>query len=1039
MQSQDRLERNNEILRNGIINKAVGGLQLYQLSYPQMLGVFVLFGLFVVMLLLQIPFITAAFILVVLIASFLLWGGSDFTNQVEKSLSVKEYYSEAPDADESKPIPPAIFVGKTYSLSRKRKKLHKIERHLALRGYVSYDEFPSQPGAYILTAPSTKLFKSGDSDVSGSKYDIGFAFKLSGIPGSLSDDEAMSYLNKISDLFKAQSQNEYKFYWHSSSTSSEYCEHQQNLMNLGQDALSKQLLKGRVQRANVLAQNGELGLSDLYLYVRTSVTLGAYDTVNQNFRDKFMAAVIPRFQYFLKIARMEEQADPEELWLAALSTAYRNVYSSVLKHLSGKGPSQMGMEVTPLNVHEMFQRDWDELHAETYDKCPRYTSITSSGLEYKKIGDPEDTAHISGILYCPDEKPDGSLVASTPVFSQDAYYCPSKKKWRGCIRLNQIEAIPATEDGSYARGHLMFLYKKLAGIRDFTLITEQVSIPHIAQYKKIKEGIISREKRAGWSAKSGRGFDSFNQRELDDLLDASDSLAEGELTSNVATVVWLERDTQEELLADLGTLSLDKFSGGVAEVNQSMTEARYFESLSYSWTSLLFTHFSRRTSYLLKQCIPFLPFIQPQEIHDEGILFTGADVASAYYIDFVKRKNHSGIFGKTGAGKTMILFEIVLECVFNKIPCMIRDSPRGTGESSFTPLLNALKLMGFPCEYYDIRKAETNVLSFPPGVPLSEDITRNHIDILQAIVMGLSYGSEKADAVLTVLESSHHEFFKTIDYNTDIPILEDFLNFLKDGYKAEPEEEDALNFIKMRLKSCIRSPWGKKLNTQKTFNRDLLVLCIGLTNAKGESRETLVYSLLSAHIVDDMAARHTRVVEINDECSTTIRFPAVAAQIQRRCSEGRKMGVNVILAATDMKAIWESAFASTIIANLDTIMVTNVNSGDRDAFCEKVNFKYNLLRNYNKAPELRKLRTSWYCLRTNGDQHIQLYYNVAPLTLAIGANDPWETNAREAIAKHYEDPIQGFVAFGYRMTEAYSQGWSAEDIITEPMPVGGKS
>lgn len=1028
-------DRHNEILRFGRINTCVGSLQLRDFSPQQAFGAAIL--LITATLLcffFGVSLVNAGIFFAIAFVIFLIWGGSDYTEELEKWYKPQSYYSEGVAADEDRAIPTPAYKGERYTGDKKNRS-YKWERELGLRGLVSYERDPSMPGVYIVEKPSVqKLVKGGKKDHLGKVVKMVYGLELPGISPTMTDGESMTTLYQIEDLFKALPDVAFKFYWDSKPAATTYKKQQLALLNSKKhDPLSKKIIIGRGKRASRLEKKGLIAQTSLRLYVSKEIVLGADYTEAQGWKDKAMKRIWPLVK---SVARMFAFADAKEAevtpdtWLEALDAGFNTCYLPVLGLLSGS--TGLGMDVKALTADELFALDWSDNHATEPPKCPRFSRATNRGLEYVKTD--RSDQHLMSILFTP-EQVEGKFVPTVPLFSQTSVYLPHRKKWAGCIRLDQQISYSSETDGSHSRGHLRFLANQMEGVTDFRLITEIVSVDPVAKTKEIKRGVKNRKRRMNEAAVREQTVDFSSDEDLQDLIEAGRAIKSGEHSLNVGTIVWLYRDTEEELDEALRSLSSKNFPGKTSKICQSLLKQRYIDGLPYAWGNVLCNPYIRRLQYLRSQAIPLMPFTQPQKLDDEGILFTGRKSHTAFYIDFFNKKNHTGLFAKSGGGKSMILFEIIVEAVMRGIPALILDSPRGTGQSTYTPLLNLLNKLGVSCAYHNIRDAFFNVLDFTPGPCLDLETAKNHLGLLNAIVVGTRTDNPLADTIDSLLGQAHDAFFKTVDTQNDKPILGDFVNYFlewSEWYKAnenpERKELDALSDIKLQLKGCLAQPWGKRINAPTSFSSDVKVLCIGLTNADEDSKETLVYALAGANIIDRLKAEHDRALFIVDEGSTSIRYDAVAKKFVRTFSEGRKEGCNGIFAATEADNLWNSPYGQAMISNFDNILCGLTNEKYREKFIERMGFKSNILAFYRNKPDLRKMTSSWYLKREDGDQHVELEYGTTPLMLAIGATEPAETAAKKRVMANYEDELEGFEAFAKELAKAYSKGLPATTI-----------
>ncbi|NJM66591.1 MAG: hypothetical protein HC851_13485 [Acaryochloris sp. RU_4_1] len=1034
---------NNEQLRFGQVNTCVGTLQLRNLSTHQIGGGLVLVMFFgFLILFFRLPLTIAGVAFGISFVIFLLWGGRDYTKELEKWYKNRSYYSESVCADESSPVPAPVYHGEMFTKEGK-KRLYKFERELGLRGLVSYEKDRAKPGMYVLQKPINQYkVVSLAREKIGQVIHVIVAFKVGGFSPSKTDAQSMIALDRIERLFSSLPNVQFKFYWDCHTSAQAYCHQQANLLRAkDHDPLSEAIIISRGKRAVRLEKANEIVETTLRIYARVEVVLGADYTVAQTWKDKEMAKYWPVLEDIASFVRSRITSAPaqkvtSQTWMNAIDSAYTTCCLPVFKLLTqARG---LGLNAKMLTVNDFFAQDWGENHPSASGKCPRYSRVTKQGIDYVKT-DPSDL-HLMSILFTPEQMQlstdsDPQFVPAVPVFTQTSVYLPLLNQWAGCLKVGQQLAYEAEEDNSQARGHLRFLWRRMQGVSNFRLISEVAGIDPVVQIKRIKTGTKNRTRRIEDAATREHTQDFGSSQELMDLVDAGHAVKSGKRTTSIATTIWLYRDTEDELDEALRSLATKNFPSGTSEVCQSLLGRRYLESLPYAWSSMHYAPHNRRENYLTAQAIPLLPFTQHQPLDRQGILFTGKDIPVSYYLDLLFRKNHTAIFAKSGGGKSLIGLEAILECVFHDIPALILDSPKGEGDSTYTPLMNALAAFGVKCAYHNIRKANLNVLGFPPGAALSPVVVQNHVDLLVAIVIGNNKANPLAETIEALISSSHRAFFATADLWTERPILEDYYRFFvqwSERYKAEqhPEQRqlDAISDIRLQLEGCLASSWGQRLNAQTSFDSDINVLVLGLTNATEDSKETLIYALAGMNLIDQQSAKYHRSLLAMDEGSTIIRFDAVASKFARTFSEGRKMGRNGLFLATDLDNLWASPYAQTLIANFDNILCGLTNTKYMDRFVDLMGFKPNILGSYTTKPDKRSLKSNWYLQRMDGDLHVEVEYHTTPLMLAIGATEPEENRARERVMARYATPLEGFQAFALELARAYSQGLDANSI-----------
>lgn len=1006
---------NNERLFYGRVNTCIGSLQLRLFSNQQVAGAFAILATWpLLVFVFQLSLEKASVVCFTLFVVFLVWGGSDYTKQLERMRKPRTYKTETAPSTLKAGIPSIQLLERT----KEDKSPPGIIREFYLRTYGSYDKDNSESGFYILN-------KGGDV------YSV-FGFKVGGFSPSMTDSQAYEALTAIEKVLASIPNIEFKLYWDVRSSAEGYHHQQAELLNAkAHDPLSEAVIVSRGKRATRLQRQGKIVTSELRVYARFKVVLGGDYAEAQNWQDKELAKVLPVLQRTVSYVtealtpvdqRQVFEQEEARSWRDAIDHAYGSCCLPTLRLLTES--TGMGIKADVLSVHELFQRDWDEIHSLPVDKCPKYIQVTPQGIT--EISDNSDL-HILPILYCPEEK------QSVPQFFQSSVYLPAKRKWAGCLKIGQQLEFPAESDGSQARGNMRYLLRALEGVSDFRLISETVAIDPVDQTKELNRGTKNRTRRVEDATTRQHTTDVAAGEDLVDLVEARRLVRSGKRTTSIATCIWVYRDTEAQVEEALRQLSNIAFPGERSQICQSLMHRRWIDSQPYAWFTMFAEPYVRREDYMTSQAIPLLPLTQPQPIDKQGLLFTGRDIPIACYLDLIGKKNHTGIFAKSGGGKSLIGLEVILECIFTNTPALILDSPRGTGESTYTPVMEALASLGVKCDYHNIRAKNLNIIGFNPGPAIDPDTAQNHINILTAIVIGSDHKYILRGTIESILAACHRDFFQSIDPWTDKPILEDFYRFFlewtiqyKETEHPEQKELDAISDIRIQLKGCLASPWGQRLNAQTSFNPDVQVLTLGLTNAQEDSKETLVYALAGLALLDQQAAKSARSLFIIDEGTTLIGFDAVASKFARTFSEGRKMGRNGLFLATDLDKLWDSPYSQAIFANFDNILCGYTNLDYVPKFVKHVGFKNNILSRYTQRPDLRQMRSDWYLKR--GNEHIELQYSTTPLLLALGATEPDEAAARERVLACYADRLEGYQAFATALARAYSQGLSAKTI-----------
>jgi FtsK/SpoIIIE family len=87
----------------------------------------------------------------------------------------------------------------------------------------------------------------------------------------------------------------------------------------------------------------------------------------------------------------------------------------------------------------------------------------------------------------------------------------------------------------------------------------------------------------------------------------------------------------------------------------------------------------------------------------------GAEIKQVY-IDLFSHTQHALITGKTGSGKSVLLWRFMLDALSQGIPVVGMDIPAADGESSFK---TAIALLGDAGAYFDLSRASNNLMEPP--------------------------------------------------------------------------------------------------------------------------------------------------------------------------------------------------------------------------------------------------------------------------------------------------------------------------------------
>ncbi|NJR57359.1 MAG: hypothetical protein HC768_24325 [Acaryochloris sp. CRU_2_0] len=853
--------------------------------------------------------------------TFIIWGGHDFGREWEKLKSTRTYYSETPlQGTAADGLPVALFEGDDYVVAgqeekQRRYSMERVFRHL--RFYASYELNRADIGFYALNPGY------------GSLCYFVYAFEVIGFSPCMTHSDCMAAIRAINKTFKNIPNLKLKFIWDVPADGSAQILQQKRLLERAeQDELTVEIIKSRGQWATSAERQGELVAPTLRVYARVRSLIGQENFIPQDWKDRWAARAAPY------IERWTGDHTHQELFIQAMEFAYDSCCRPVMRAFQ----EGMGLKARPLSVHELYCRDFAQLHETPVDRCPKYVRLTDQGLfEHQEMIETPDGPqplvphHILGELF----KQEG--IQSVPVFYRNDAWLPLKNKFAACIRLTQMEGY-ADLDGSHALGHLQTTYRWLQGISDVQFVTEVEAVDPIAKKGLMDRGITNRTKRSNRAVEK-QTQDVNAMEDIDDLVEARRLFRAGEQTLSTATLIWVYRDSREQL-----KLAVQQVMGRIGlnncELVQDSIEYRWIDIQPYAWETMCFKPINRRLEYMIPQAIPTLPFTQPQTLDRQGIGYVGAGIPAQYFIDFVGQKNHTFIAAKSGGGKSLKALEIPVRCIATQTPGILLDSPpladQSTEEvapSTYTPAIEQWQAKGVSCAYHDIKKQNFNILGrYGLGRNKWEidTLVETHLDTLLALVVGDNPTHPLKDDLTNLLSLSYQDFLRDWGDNLHDPILSDYLRSYIDWsnrylegeidlyaiagienmgqFEPSDNERQAIGMIRSQILGVLSQPWGKRINAQTSFDPNVLFLVLGLTNVKTGSKEGLVYALAALAFMDRMASKYPRCVAGMDEGSTLLPMDAFASKFARIFPEGRKKGVNGIFIATELDSLWNSPY-----------------------------------------------------------------------------------------------------------------------------------
>lgn len=715
-----------------------------------------------------------------------------------------------------------------------------------------------------------------------------------------------------------------------------------------------------------------------------------------------------------------------------------------------------------MTVHDLWRRDYLELHQPSVSEVPeipQYIVYNQFGLQPPVVNN--HGTHAIGTLFEPQ---DG--ITAEPQFDRHYIYLPTKGKYAAFVRIGQVRSFPK-DKGELARGYLRYLWNILAGtnepIYDCRVVTELTPDRSGFEMFQLDRIISNSVKREALAAKK-QTVDVVAMRRREQAIEARDLLEDNNIPYWCSIGIWLYRDSLDQLNQDANDL-IQRMPMASVERVANTVEDTWFQSWPFEWEAFLTKPNHRRQKYLGFQSLPMIPMIKVKQADKKGMMFVTRELNSPLYIDIANRKNHTAIIAKTGVGKSIVMFEMILEHLFYGYLAVIFDFPRPDGTSTYTVLLPLLQKLGVRAAYHNVRESVMNIIEWPDlrQVKIKKDYERrwqqafqNHVRLLCAIVMGTTSSPDRELLVNSLLTQCYADFLddKTIklryelaieggfgsDAYQNMPILETFVDYAEDWFTKYVQNKkdristlvnDTVDIIVTQLRGVLRTSLGASINGISSFDTNVQVLVVGLTDVS-ENLDSLIYAMSGLNVLMRQSLSAKRSLLATDEGTILYKFPFYARETGIIPVHGRKWGCNFLVAAQEIQTILKSCSGNEIFKNLDNIFCGHIEDSAMSEMLE-LNFREELIRPYasdafKPSPEL--LQSYWYLKR--GDQHLEVTHPASELMLALGATDPEENTARKQVmALHPGDEIAGIKHFGKLNVQAKRQGISVESIVSE--------
>ncbi|BAY34633.1 hypothetical protein NIES2107_65380 [Nostoc carneum NIES-2107] len=888
-----------------------------------------------------------------------------------------------------------------------------FENELDLCCIVRIEQDNHSIGAFILNQGDI-----GDE----TKFQVIFAFHLKGIHDQLYQEEVAAVSAGLSEAMKSVLSNEKcTFFLGCYSADSERQHHLNNLTESCSLRLPSILIRNEQAKIQELTRKGSRKIWQQMVFCSwTADEFGKRKTDPlSKVIDKLGKA--GRFVLDQVTGRLSERQEQ------MISRVLIKAYTEGFLQWSMLFNTTAGIEITPLKDTELWLWLWSRFNKSPAPAIPQLLVLTEDkniGIKLTEIQN--SSKHATTILITGERG-----RSSCPEHRQ----CTSRiyVKDRVCGVLTMVDTVPAWAN---AREQISWMWKILSQshVHD-TEVWVEVSPAnrYLTQdnlHRQAKQTKVARER----ALVKGSGRDIGAEIKQEESFDAQKKLYKGAVPLNCAVVFLVYRDNSESL--DLACDLLSHSCGTAKVVREKNIAAHiWLETLPITWRWILHSSsiFSDRRLVLESETIAgVLPLTVPRELDSLGVEFLTNRGGKPVCVDLFSYTQHALITGKTGSGKSVLLWRFMLDALSQGIPVVGMDIPAADGESSFK---TAIELLGDAGAYFDLSRAANNLME-PPDLrrfDAQERASRMKSwrsfirNALSVIVMGRLNSPHLAQRVDAILMQALDIFLSDADiierYNLafeqgwkspqwqDIPTLKDFARFCSIArlniQKPEAIDYQAINQITSQIAALLVSPLGEAIAKPSSFSPEPMVKFYALTGLSND-QDSYTMAVAAKAACLRVALSFPKSLFIGDELSVLFRKDGFSTMIGELCATARKDGLSIVLSSQDPDSICQSSAAAMIMQNISYRITGCITPNAVASFQRYLSYPAEIIApNASESffPHRLDLYSCW--LIEKGGRFWQCRFYPGEMALAVVATNQEERRTRRAMLSSYPHTLKG--------------------------------
>ena len=853
-------------------------------------------------------------------------------------------------------------------------------------------------------------------------FQVVFAFNLKGTHDQLYSEEVIAFASGISEAMKSILSNEKcTFLLGRYSNDCERQEHLNQLANSCSLKLPTILMRNEQARVQQLTSIGARSIWRSMVFC--TWTADEFGERKTDPLSKIIYNLGKGGRLFLDgvTGRISQRA--EQLLSRVLMKAYTEGFIQWEMLFNTKA----GLEITPVSDVELWSWLWGRFNKSPSPAIPQLIVLTEDKDNGVKVTEIQNSRkHATTILIT------GEHGRSTcPEHRQSANRVYVKDKV--CGVLTMADTVTAWIS---IREQILWMWKVLSEshIRDTEVIVEiSKANRYLTEdnlHRQAKQTKVARER----ALLKGSGRDVGAEIKQEESFDAQKKLYKGAVPLNCAVVFLVYRENAESL--DLACdLLCNSFGTALVVRERNIANLIWLETLPITWRRILHSSsiLSERRLVLESETVAgILPLTLPRELDTKGVEFLTNRGGKPVCVDLFTHTQHALVTGKTGSGKSVLLWRFMLDALSQGIPVVGMDIPAADGESSFK---TAIELLGDAGAYFDLSRASNNLME-PPDLRRFDNEERASRmkswrsfirNALSVIVMGRLNAPHLAQRVDAILMQALDVFLSDSDiierYNLafnqgwkstqwqDIPTLKDFARFCSIArlniLKPEAIDHQAINQITSQITALLVSPLGAAIGKPSSFSPEPMVKFYALTGLSND-QDSYTMAVAAKAACLRVALSHPKSLFIGDELSVLFRKDGFSAMVGELCATARKDGLSIVLSSQDPDTICQSAAAAMIMQNITYRLTGCITSNAVASFQQYLSYPSEIIApNASESffPRRSDLYSCW--LIEKGGRFWSCRFYPGEMTLAAVATNQEERRARRKILARYPNTLKG--------------------------------